>query len=217
MMQPQHKIKILLIDDHPLVLDGIRACLEQSKSVTVSGTANDGEQALALAAKIQPDVALMDISMPGMNGFALAEAFSHQLPEIKVLIFTMHDDRDYIVRMAQHNIAGYILKDATSDELLTAIEKVYNGGSYFSSGVAHKLLSQMVDSHSLRMFPDESLSEREQEVLKLLAAGQSNKKIARALCLSVRTIESHRFNIKKKLDIKSSAGLIRYAIDKGIE
>lgn len=208
------KIKVLLVDDHPLVLDGINARLEGEDSVTVIGMANDGKQALEQAEILQPDVVLMDISMPVMNGFEAAEQFRQQQPGVKVLILSMHDDREYIVKLIKCGAAGYVLKDVSSSELMSAIETVYRGGTYFSAGASQSLFSEMDPTAVLEPEAEpEPLTSREKDVLKLLAEGNSNKEIARTLDISVRTVETHRQNIKSKLDIHTAAGLARYAIE----
>lgn len=209
-----HKIRVLLVDDHPLVLEGISARLEGEPSLEVVGMANNGQQALEKSAALNPDVVLMDISMPVMNGFEAAEQFRSEQPEVKVLILSMHDDREYIVKLIQCGAAGYVLKDVSSSELITAIETVFSGGSYFSSGASQALFSQFQhDQAAIEKSEQEPLTGREKDVLKLVAEGNSNKEIARTLDISVRTVETHRQNIKSKLDIHTAAGLTRYAID----
>ncbi|MGI1671533.1 MAG: response regulator transcription factor [Neptuniibacter sp.] len=209
-----NKIKVLLVDDHPLVLDGINARLEGEESLDVVGMAHDGKQALEQAEKLQPDVVLMDISMPVMNGFEATEIFRQQQPQVRVLILSMHDDREYIIKLIKCGAAGYVLKDVSSGELITAIETVFRGGTYFSSGASQTLFSEL-NQEQLPESPaaEEALTKREKDVLKLLAEGNSNKEIARGLDISVRTVETHRQNIKAKLDIHTAAGLARYAIE----
>ena len=209
-----NKIKVLLVDDHPLVLDGISARLEGEQSLEVVGMANDGKQALEQAEKLNPDVVLMDISMPVMTGFEATEHFRQQQPEVKVLILSMHDDREYILKLIKCGASGYVLKDVSSSELITAIETVYRGGTYFSSGASQALFSELGQETPPSASPEEEpLTNREKDVLKLLAEGNSNKEVARELDISVRTVETHRQNIKAKLDIHTAAGLARYAIE----
>lgn len=229
-MSMNTKIKILLVDDHPLVLDGINARLSGEVKLEVVGTANNGAEALSQVQTLEPDVVLMDVSMPVMNGFEAAEQLSQQHPHIKVLILSMHDDREYIVRLIQCGAAGYVLKDVSSAELVTAIETVYRGGTYFSSGASETLFKEFSVTTSEPLQPpsqkspqqpsqisptsaEPTLTSREKDVLKLLAEGNCNKDIARLLDISVRTVETHRQNIKNKLDIHTPAGLTRYAID----
>ncbi|MCP4598258.1 response regulator transcription factor [Neptuniibacter sp.] len=212
-----NKIRVLLVDDHPLVLDGISARLEGEESLEVVGMANDGKQALEKAQELKPDVVLMDISMPVMNGFEAAERFREEQPEVKVLILSMHDDREYIVKLIKCGAAGYVLKDVSSSELISAIETVNRGGTYFSSGASQSLFSEFDQQQAVKEEPlREALTGREKDVLKLLAEGNSNKEVARVLNISVRTVETHRQNIKSKLDIHTAAGLARYAIENQI-
>lgn len=209
-----NKIRVVLVDDHPLVQEGIIARLEGEESLQVVGAANDGQQALALIEEVQPDVVLMDISMPVMSGFEATERLRQEQPDVKVLILSMHENREYILKLIQCGAAGYVLKDVSSGELVTAIETVYRGGTYFSAGASQSLFSQanFAEEEVDRAQPC-NLTGREKEVLKLLAEGASNKDVARQLDISVRTAETHRQNIKNKLDIQTPAGLVRYAIE----
>lgn len=208
------KIRIVLVDDHPLVLEGIIARLEDEPSLDVVGSANDGAQALTLIDEVQPDVVLMDISMPVMNGFEATERLRAEQPNVRVLILSMHESREYILKLIQCGAAGYVLKDVSSNELITAIKTVYSGATYFSAGASQSLFSQADFQPSGQASESrEVLTSREQEVLRLLAQGASNKAMARQLDISVRTVETHRQNIKTKLDIQTAAGLTRYAIE----
>jgi len=208
------KIRIVLVDDHPLVLEGIIARLEDEPSLEVVGSANDGAQALKLIAQVQPDVVLMDISMPVMTGFEATERLKAEQPDVRVLILSMHESREYILKLIQCGAAGYVLKDVSSSELITAIKTVYSGATYFSAGASQSLFSQTDFQVSGQASESkEALTCREQEVLRLLAQGASNKAMARQLDISVRTVETHRQNIKTKLGIQTAAGLARYAIE----
>lgn len=204
------KIRVLLADDHLLVIDGIRSCLETYDHIEIVGEARTGFEALEQADKLTPDVVLMDINMPELNGLDATERFKEQFPQIKVLILSMHDNPQYISSAMQNGARGFVLKDVPFQEVATAIEAVHRGGTYFSSGVSEILLSHKDN-------PDRSpLSTREQTVLLLLADGKTNKHVARELDISIRTVETHRRNIKQKLDIDSTAGLTRYAIEYGL-
>lgn len=207
-------ISVLLVDDHPLVLDGIEARLEGVTGIAVVGQANNGEQALALAETLQPDVVLMDVSMPVMNGLEAARHFKNRFPAVKVLILSMHDNREYILKVMQSGARGYILKDVSSDELVTAIKTVAIGNTYFCQNASNSLFSSI--NNTPMNEPVQPLTKRELMVLTLLAEGKSNKIIARSLDISVRTVETHRQNIKNKLDIHTAAGLARYAIEQGL-
>lgn len=205
-----HTIRVLLADDHPMVREGLKASIDGEEGVQVIGDASNGLEALSQAEALQPDVVLLDISMPQMSGLEAAVEFRQRLPQTRVLILTMHEDREYILRMVQSGVAGYVLKDVAAEELILAIQTVHQGGTYFSAGASKILFSQFSAEDVTR--PD-SLSSREEDVLKLLAEGLCNKEMARQLDISVRTVEAHRQKIKQKLQISTSAGLIRYAIE----
>ena len=204
------KIRILIADDHPLVMDGIRSCLNTYGHIDVIGEAQTGQEAFEKAAELKPDIVLMDINMPELNGLEAAGLFEEKFPDIKLLILSMHDNREYISTALRYGARGYVLKDVPSQEIVTAIEAVHRGGTYLSSGVSEILLLQGEDS------PSRPLTKREETVLQLLAQGKSNKHVARELDISVRTVETHRRNIKRKLNIGSTAGLTRYAMQYGL-
>jgi two-component system nitrate/nitrite response regulator NarL len=198
-------LRVLLVDDHTLVLDGLQARLELEGNIDIIGTAANGLEALEKAKSLKPDLVLMDVSMPVLNGLEATKRFKAEQPEIKILMLSMHNDKEYIMSLIQSGANGYVLKDVSSEELVQAINTVHQGGTYFSSGASATLFSQanLV----------EELTKRETSVLKELAMGFSNKEIALTLEISVRTVETHRQNIKNKLDIHSSAGLVKYAIE----
>lgn len=210
MQTDNNQITVLLVDDHPLVMDGIRSCLETYDHIKVVGSATSGQESLEKAAQLQPEIVLMDINMPGLNGLDATELFRERFPDIKLLILSMHDNREYIATALSFGARGYVLKDVPSKEIVTAIEAVHQGGTYFSSGVSEILLSH---GDAEKSGP---LTTREQTILLMLSEGQSNKHVARELEISVRTVETHRRNIKKKLSINSTAGLTRYAIENGL-
>lgn len=198
-------IRLLLVDDHPLVRDGLRARLDAMAHLHVVGEAGNGQDALTLAASLQPDVMLVDIGMKEMNGLVLTEHLSAQHPAIRVLILSMYDNPEYVSRAMCAGARGYVLKDAGSHEIIAAIDAVAAGGSYYSAGVAP----------IPRRPSGPCLSEREREVLILLAQGLSNKAIALQLDISVRTAETHRLSVRRKLEIDSAAGLAKFAIEQG--
>jgi len=210
MSETPPNIRILIADDHPLVMDGIRSCLETYDHIEVVGEARTGREALDKAEELKPDIVLMDITMPDLSGLDATEQFKDRFPEIKLLILSMHDNREYITSALRYGARGYILKDVPSQEIFAAIEAVHRGGTYFSSAVSEILLSHAEAGSQ------ESLTSREQTILLLLAEGKSNKHVARELDISVRTAETHRRNIKRKLNIDSTAGLTRYAIQHGL-
>ena len=203
-------IKVLLADDHPLITEGIGAVLNTFENIKVVGTATNGYDALEQAELKKPDVVLLDINMPKMNGLEAIEHFCKNFPQTKILMLSMHYNREYISSAMQKGASGYILKDVPSSEIATAIEAVYQGGTYFSSGISNILLETPATQ------TDDTLTNRELDILKQLASGQSNKQVARHLDISPRTVETHRKNIKRKLEIESTAGLTKYAIEKGL-
>ncbi|MCP4993302.1 MAG: response regulator transcription factor [Gammaproteobacteria bacterium] len=198
-------IRILLVDDHPLVLDGINARLQDEPGIEVVGQANNGKKALEMARKTKPDLVLMDLAMPVMSGLEATLHFKKELPAIRVLILSMHDDQGYILKAKQSGASGYVLKDVSSDKLIRAIESVFQGETHFCPG-----------TRGSRSAAENTLTNREETVLRQIAEGQCNKEVARSLDISVRTVETHRLNIKKKLDVQTTAGLIKYAIERAL-
>ncbi len=203
------KIRVLLVDDHSLVLDGLKARLQRSGIVEVVGEAKDGRSGIEEARRLQPDIVLMDINMPDMNGIEAAEILLEHHSNIKLLILSIHDDREYILDVARAGAKGYLLKSTSEEEMLTAIQSVHNGGTHYSSEIADILLQQ----HNRE---STTLTNREQTIISLLANGYSSKEMAEELGISVRTIETHRRNIKKKLGINRTSALTRYAIEYGL-
>ncbi|NHZ92953.1 response regulator [Massilia sp. CCM 8733] len=197
-------IHILLVDDHPLVRDGLRARLEAVPHFRVVAEADGADDALRQAGEHAIDLVLMDINMRGISGIEASARFRQQFPAIAVLILSMHDKVEYVSQAMQAGARGYVLKDAPGKDIVLAIETVMAGGIYYSAALARQLARPSVQENQL--------SAREQEVLQQLAGGHSNKQIARTLDLSVRTVETHRLNIKRKLGIEGQAELIRYAV-----
>ena len=197
-------IKILLVDDHPLVRDGLRARLEAMPQFEVVAEAGGAAEALEQAARHPVDLVLMDINMRGANGIEATALFKQAFPQIAVLILSMHDKLEYVSQAIQAGARGYVLKDAPGKDIVVAIETVMSGGIYYSAALAR----QLAQPHN----QDNQLTSREHEVLRHIANGESNKQIARALDLSVRTVETHRLNIKRKLGIEGQAELIRFAV-----
>jgi DNA-binding NarL/FixJ family response regulator len=197
-------IHILLVDDHPLVRDGLRARLEAVPHFRVVAEAGGAEEALQQAGQGRVDLVLMDINMRGTNGIEATAQLRERFPGIAVLILSMHDKLEYVSQAMQAGARGYVLKDAPGKDIVLAIETVIAGGIYYSAPLARQLARPLVQ--------DNQLTSREQAVLRELANGQSNKQIARTLDLSVRTVETHRLNIKRKLGIEGQAELIKYAV-----
>ncbi len=211
------KIKLLLVDDHPLVREGLRSCLVQEKNFEIVAEASDGEEAVRQAKTFLPDIILLDINMPGMNGLEAARLLNKVIPKSKILILTMHDNKEYVKRMVSSGVQGYVLKDSSPAELIAAITAVHRGETYFSKQVSQEVLNDYVKTVRTKTRKGGvELSQRESEVLGLIAEGMSNKEIASRLFVSVRTVETHRERIIRKLDIHTVAGLTRYALTKGI-
>jgi DNA-binding NarL/FixJ family response regulator len=197
-------INIMLVDDHPLVRDGLRARLEAVAHLRVVAEAGAADDALRQARQCPVDLVLMDINMRGTNGIDATAQFSALFPTIAVLILSMHDKLEYVTQAMQAGARGYVLKDAPGKDIVLAIDTVMAGGIYYSAALARQLARPLVQ--------DNQLTVRELDVLRQLANGQSNKQIASALALSVRTVETHRLNIKRKLGIEGQAELIKYAV-----
>lgn len=203
-------ITVLLVDDHPMVQDGLSSCLSYYPDIDVIGTAENGQDALNMALTLKPNVILMDISMPNMNGIDATEIISEQLPDTKILIFSMLDSVEFVTSAIQAGASGYILKDTTSDEVYYAIKSVASGKTHFSSSITKALIENPLQHER------EKLTTREQVILSYIAQGHSSKEVAKILNISFRTVEAHRRNIKGKLNIDTFAGLVRYAVNQGL-
>jgi two-component system nitrate/nitrite response regulator NarL len=216
-MKKASTIRVLLVDDHPLVREGIRSYLARHDHVTVVGEAADGQQVPALVGKLSPDVVLMDLTMPRMNGLAATEVVCRKFPKVKVLVVTVHVNEEYIREVIRAGALGYVLKDSSAAELVSAIEAVYEGAAFFCSAATKVLIDQHSSTERKgRSNQPRELSRRERQVLMLIAQEYSNKEIATRLRVGLRTVESHREQIMKKLDIHGVVGLTKYAIAKGL-
>ena len=209
-------IKLLLVDDHPVVRRGIAACLARYPNFVIVGEASDGGEALRKASQLKPDVILMDVDMPEVSGLAATEALRKDLPGTKVLILSMHQQAEGVMRIIQSGARGYVLKEANPDDLARAIEAVYGGELFFSPDVARVALNQFVSRKDNGADAIGQITSREKEVLIAIADGLSNKEIACRLGVGVRTVETHRERIMRKLNIHSVAGLTKYALSKGL-
>lgn len=201
-------IKILVVDDHPMVAEGIQSILESYDDLQVVGTLGDGQSVVEQIDTLAPDVILMDLNMPGMGGLTATEIVLEQRPDTRILILSMHDSHEYVSSALSHGAMGYVLKDVPTDEIRTAIDTVMAGQRYLCTGASGAL--------SPKSGISETLTNREQAILLQLAQGKSNKEVALELDISVRTVETHRKNIKRKLGISSTAGLTRYAMEHGV-
>ncbi len=206
---------MLVADDHPVVRKGLQSCLSRAGRIRLVGEAADGDEALRKARELKPDVVLMDISMPGMNGLTVTEMLRKELPDMKVLVLSVQRNKDSIFRVIQAGAHGYVSKEAPSEEVVRAIESVHGGEPFFSEEIARAALNEFINSGGKKE-PFSQLTSREREVLVLIAEGQSNKEIADRLNIGVRTIETHRERIMRRLNIHSVAGLTKYAIANGL-
>ena len=211
------KIRILLVDDHTILRDGLRALLESEPDLKVIGEAEEGRQAVTLACQHEPDVVLMDISMPLLNGLEATRQIKRQCPKVKVLILSMYDNEEYIRQALEAGAMGYILKDAASRELISAIRDVFRGEAVLSPAVTRLVIEDYLRWGGIRPVEDaDGLSPREREVLQLIAEGHTNKQIAEILNISIKTVQAHRTSLMQKLDLHDRGELIKYAIQKKI-
>ena len=211
------KIRILLADDHTILRNGIQALLSDEEDMEVVAEAEDGRKAVSLACQFEPDIAVVDIAMPLLNGLETTRKIIKQSPQVKVLILSMHDNEEYIRQVLQAGAMGYILKDATAKELIQAIRLVCKGESVLSPAVTRLVIEDYLRWGGIRPIGNEDiLSPREREVLQLIAEGYTNKQIAGILTISIKTVQAHRMNLMQKLDLHDRGELIKYAIQKKI-
>lgn len=207
-MSTSPTIRIALVDDHSLVRDGVRALLSTRPLFEVVGEAENAAQGLAMCEEVKPDILLVDIGLQDMNGLELTRLIRQRCPAIKILILSMYDNQEYVATSIRAGASGYVLKNAPSREIVAAIEAIATGGTFYSAEVTLKLVSKKAD--------DNELTPREVQVLVGLATGLDNKTIARDLAISVRTVETHRLSIRRKLNIDKPAGLVKYAMEHGL-
>ncbi|MGV6811057.1 MAG: response regulator transcription factor [Brevirhabdus sp.] len=201
--------RVVIVDDHPMVAEGVRAILETYDGIEVIATLSNGQEIIDQVARLDPDVILLDLNMPQIGGLSATEILLERRPQTRILILSMHDSAEYISTALNHGARGYILKDVPTDDIKTAIDTVMRGEIYMCHGAEAALTPKTLDGR-------EPLTSREQTILLELAQGKSNKEVAAALDISVRTVETHRKNIKRKLGISSTAGLTRYAMEHGV-
>lgn len=214
----ENKLSIVLADDHTILRQGLRALLTADPNFEIVGEARDGREAVRCVEKLGPDLLLMDLSMPRMSGMDAIQEIKKRYPETKIIALTVHKTEEYLLTTLQAGADGYVLKDATHDELIMAINNVMGGKFYLSPAVSEKVIEGYLQGKKSAPSRSswESLSQREREVLKLIAEGFKNKEIAEDLCISLKTVEKHRANLMKKLDLHNAAALTVYAMDKGL-
>jgi DNA-binding NarL/FixJ family response regulator len=213
------RIKVFIADDHALLRDGLRAVLERHPTLEVVGEAGDGREAVKRIEETIPDVVLMDIAMPGLNGLEATRQIRKVLPRTKILVLSQYDDQDYIYELLRAGASGYMLKGSSAADLVAAIESVARGGTFLNPIVAARVVEGFVGrGEELRSVPggETTLTAREREVLQLVAEGHGNAQIAAKLGISPKTVETHRANIAAKLDIRDVPGLVKYAIKTGL-
>lgn len=218
-MNAEKRIAVLLVEDHLIVREGLRRLLESEKDIVVVGEAGSGRKAVELTRDLDPDVVVMDIAMPQMNGFEATRQILEARPGTKVLILSAHDDDVYVDRVLELGAVGYLIKQTSGRFLSEAIREVRKGGDFFSPEVAKRLAKRKEDALGRKKALKSGaspLSARELEVLQLVAEGSANKQIADALGISIKTVEKHRDHVMQKLDIHETAGLTRYAIAAGV-
>ncbi|MBU1277482.1 MAG: response regulator transcription factor [Proteobacteria bacterium] len=208
-------IKVLLADDHGMVRAGLRSLIEETGDMEVTAEASDGRQAISLALKHPVDVAVIDISMPGTDGLEVINQLQAQRPELPILVLTMHEEEQYVVRSISSGAKGYITKRSAPEQLVSAIRQVHQGGMYLSQE-ASELLALRVARGERGDSPLDSLSNREVQVLRALALGQTNREIAESYHISVKTVDTYRFRLLKKLNLRNNADLSRFAIQHGL-
>ena len=210
-------IKVLLVDDHAILREGLRMVLDAQPGITVIGEADDGRQAVDMAEDQHPDVVVMDIAMPNLNGLEATRQIKRRFPSVQVVILTMHENRQYLNQIVKVGATACVLKRSAGTELVTAVKAAARGESYFSPSIA----SMILEDYRLRLTQDtpddaELLTEREREVLQLVAEGRTNQEIADLLTLSIKTVQTHRSHVMEKLDAHDRTDLVRYAMRKGM-
>jgi len=218
------KTRILIADDHDVVRSGLRALLRTSPDFAIVGEAVDGEEAVRMTEKAKPDVVIMDISMPNLDGIAATKVIKGRFPDVKVVILTVHQDEEYAYQILRAGASGYVLKNAGKKDIFKAISSAMSGERFFSPGISDIIVEGFIKRASETQASEQTsipatgqqLTKRETEVLKYIALGQTNRQIAETLFLSFRTVNTHRANIMQKLDIHETAGLVRYAIGMGL-
>jgi len=217
-MMPNRKQTIVIAEDYTILREGLRALISSNPKFDVVAEAGDGREAISLVEKLKPDLVLTDLSMPRMNGMEAIREIRKRVPETKIVVLTIHKTEEYILAVLKAGADGYVLKDATHDELIMAIKNVLSGKSYLSPGISETVLEGYLEGRKTVKHQTswETLTHREREILKLIAEGYRNKQIAKDLCISVKTVEKHRANLMEKLDLHNVQALTALAIEKGL-
>lgn len=212
------KHRIVLVEDHTILREGLRSLLHEHDNLEVIGEAADGRTAIRLILSKKPDLVLMDLSMPKMNGFEAIREIKKTESDIKIIALTVHNTEEYILMTLQAGADGYVLKDATHDELIMAIRQVLSGKRFLSPSVSGKVIAGYLEGkkNATPQTQMDMLTQREREVLKLIAEGYKNKEVADFLCISLKTVEKHRANLMRKLDLHNTSALTLYAVEKGL-
>lgn len=209
-------MRVVLADDHTLVRAGIHALMEQMEGVEVVGEADNGLEAVNLVGALRPDIVVLDIDMPRLNGFRSIERISREFPSVKVIILSMYESEEYVMRALRNGAAGYLIKDATTAELRLALEAVARGESYLSPTVSKAVIASSLRRRGAQERNIEEPTPRQREVLRLIAKGQTTKEIAFTLGVSVKTVEAHRARLMERIGIRNIPGLVRYAMRIGL-
>jgi DNA-binding NarL/FixJ family response regulator len=214
----EKKSRIVIAEDHTILREGLRSLLSSDPNFEIIGEAEDGREAIRCVEKFKPDLILMDLSMPRMNGMEAISEIKKRFKETKILVLTVHKTEEYILATLKAGADGYILKDSTHAELMMAVKNVLSGKQYISPGISEKVIEGYLEGRKTLKTRTawETLTQREREILKLIAEGYKNKEIADALCISVKTVEKHRANLMEKLDLHNVQALTTIAIEKGI-
>ncbi|MEN8178805.1 MAG: response regulator transcription factor [Pseudomonadota bacterium] len=213
------KKRIIIAEDHTILRAGLKALLESNPTFEVVGEADNGRDAIRRVAELKPDLIIMDLSMPGLSGIDAVKDIRDRYPEVKALVLTVHSEEEYVLSSLEAGANGYVLKDATQTELIAAAERVLNGKTYLSPEITEKVVNSYLQANKNSQEPAtkwDSVTQRERQILKLIAEGHTNKSMASYLCISVKTVEKHRANLMKKLDLHSVSALTTYAMEKGI-
>ena len=209
-------IRVLLVDDHHLVRTGMRSLMQSMANLTVVGESGDGRAALELLSTLQPNIVLMDIAMPELNGLEATTRIAKDFPNTRVIILSMHASEEYVLQALRAGASGYLVKNAAPEELELAIRAVARGETYLSPAISRHVVEELLGRSTASTNPVDALTPRQREILQLVAEGKSTKQIAGSLGVSIKTIESHRAQLMERLDIRDVAGLVRFAIRHGV-